>query len=452
MKQQLVSTDDLALWAVIRKSTEAMSFAKGAYGRFVDMVLGGGGPREDAPNDQGGGERTGIPRTKRPLPYGDPHAYLVLKAATEAFVMVHSAVTPGAAGLKINLEDLEDLGSGTDGSVSTEELEGLWTSYLTQVNGNGTPDLPYLALVRQKLMDAGLNDLLPLDESADLPMESVAIVKKKLTNPCLLELIWSYWHEEGMLVQTMDAVSRRFQHRAAPGTTDPLAKLEIDPLRPLNNLLWGYIQDEQHRLTVARRAYEYDHHYGLALYREAGREPRHAGSRDKFPKAYHTLLTTCSIFFKQADDTTVVPDGFPVLNALKEVHLLLSEGAHNQFGDLPSTARIEMLMQQWLLARPELREFLPNRIMPAYPEPWMDRVDVMKKIQGWTDVSVLHFRDLAALGEQILLGIRYGPWRDIRDPARAASWARFWRPEIQGYLHAYRAVTGVDLATEATGS
>ena len=50
-----------------------------------------------------------------------------------------------------------------------------------------------------------------------------------------------------------------------------------------------------------------------------------------------------------------------MLNALKEVHLILSQGAHNQFGDLPSTARIEMLMQQWLLARPEFREFLPTR-------------------------------------------------------------------------------------------
>ena len=50
------------------------------------------------------------------------------------------------------------------------------------------------------------------------------------------------------------------------------------------------------------------------------------------------------------DDTTIVADGFPVLNALKEVHLLLSEGAHNQFGDLPSTARQEMLVQQWILA------------------------------------------------------------------------------------------------------
>jgi len=77
-------------------------------------------------------------------------------------------------------------------------------------------------------------------------------------------------------------------------------------------------------------------------------------------------------------------------------------------------------------------------------------VDAMKKIQGWTDISVMHFRDLGRFGEQILLGIRFGNWSDVNDPARAANWARYWRPEIQGYIHAYRTVTGVDLAAEST--
>ena len=141
----------------------------------------------------------------------------------------------------------------------------------------------------------------------------------------------------------------------------------------------------------------------------------------------------------------MIADGFPVLNALKEVHLILSQGAHNQFGDLPSTARIEMLMQQWLLARPEFREFLPTRIMVAYPEPWMDRVDAMKKLQGWTDTSVLHFRNLGDVRRADPAVDPLRRWNDVNEPLQAANWARFWRPEIQGYIHAYRAVTGVDL-------
>jgi hypothetical protein len=113
-------------------------------------------------------------------------------------------------------------------------------------------------------------------------------------------------------------------------------------------------------------------------------------------------------------------------------------------------ARQEMLMQEWILARPEMREFLPTRVMVAYAEPWMDRVDAMKKIQGWTETSVYHFRDLGVFGEQLLLSIRFGAWSNAFNAEQGANWARFWRSESQGYLHAYRAVTGVDLTADPT--
>ena len=38
----------------------------------------------------------------------------------------------------------------------------------------------------------------------------------------MLELIYSYWLEEGMLVQTMNAVAMRFQNVRSPGEQDPL--------------------------------------------------------------------------------------------------------------------------------------------------------------------------------------------------------------------------------------
>ena len=76
-----------------------------------------------------------------------------------------------------------------------------------------------------------------------------------------------------------------------------------------------------------------------------------------------------------------------VLNALKEVHLILAQGAHNQFGDLPWTARAEMMTQQYLLARPEIREFLQSRHMVPYKEPWMPQVDTRKTLQSWSDVT-----------------------------------------------------------------
>jgi hypothetical protein len=253
-----------------------------------------------------------------------------------------------------------------------------------------------------------------------------------------------------MLAQTMNAVTRRFQNVRGAGERDPIAHLEIDPLRPMNNILWGFVQDEIHRLSVKRRAYEYEHQYGLTLYGKAVREMRPADSRSKFLEAFHNLMHLCSVFFKEDNDTTVIADGYPLLNALKEVHLLLAQGAHNQFGDLPWTARTEMMLQQWMLARPETRDFLQSRAMVPYKEPWMPQVDTMKTLQGWTDVTVTHFRDLAVYGEQILLSVRYGDWIAIADEDSAKNWARYWRPEIQGYLHAYRAATGIDLTNPDT--
>src|SRR5882724_6342810 len=149
---------------------------------------------------------------------------------------------------------------------------------------------------------------------------------------------------------------RRGSNSSSPN--DPLGELEFDPLRPLNNLIWGFIQDEHNRLTVPRRAHEYLHHYGVSLVGKAVPDLNPADSRSKFIEAFHNLLSAAARFFKEDSDTTVIADGFPLLNALKEVHLILAEGAHNQFGDLPWTARAEMLMQQWLLAQPQMREFL----------------------------------------------------------------------------------------------
>ena len=276
------------------------------------------------------------------------------------------------------------------------------------------------------------------------------MISAKINEPCLIELIWSYWMEEGMLVQTMNSVSRRFQNVRASGDRDPLANMEIDPLRPLNNLLWGYVQDELNRLSVRRRAYEYVHHYGLTLFGKAASDVNAADRRSKFLEAFHNLLYQASIFFKEDFQTTVIADGFQLLNSLKEVHLVLAQGAQNQFGDLPWTARVEMLLMQYLLARREIRDFLQSRAMVPYKEPWEAQVDTMKTLQGWTDTTVSHFRDLAVYGEQILLSIRYGDWININNEDSAKNWARYFRPEIQGYLHAYRAATGIDLTNGDT--
>jgi hypothetical protein len=457
---QTPAMPDLLLWFVIKRTTEALSFNN--YRDFMDSVLCG-----DRTRLNGFDVIDGVRRSlggRRYLPYTDTDAYRLLKVATEAFLTVNCGV-PLIHPASINSEapdllsgplaglDLDDLLKSVNGLGNSALVNQWWNDYLQAVNGNANLTLPYLMLIRKKLRDEPIIELVFNTQDRTWSSEEerlcYGILVDKLAMPCFIELIWSYWYEQGMLVQTINAISRRFQNVRGPGAQDPLAMVEIDPLRPLNNLLWGYIQDEQHRLSVVRRAHEYVHHYGLTLEGKAVPTLRPADSRSKFLEVFHHLLGLAWSFYKQDDDTTVKADGFPILNSLRDVHMLLAEGAHNQFGDLPATARIEMLMQQWLLARPEFREVLPTRIMVAYPEPWMDRVDAMKKLQGWHDTSILQFHNLAIYGEQILLSIRYGAWSETDlQPEQAAIWARFWRKQIQGYLYAYHTVTGVDLTAK----
>ncbi|MFD2784421.1 hypothetical protein [Hymenobacter rubripertinctus] len=439
-------TPDQALWTLIRHRT--INFAR--YRSFVDRVM-------CADLNEAGPVRQQL-RTQY-SPFSRVASWGLLKNATEFYLMQE-------AGLALDhdldydaLNGVEDIGGNRNRSPRLEQLRrraadsnrlgganigALRNAYLDELSNQEGKVLPYFGLIRDKLAD------LPLKKDHELGIGCYGILKSRLQSPPLMELIWSYWHEEGGLVQTMNMLSLRFQNvrRGGPGQ-DPLANINIDPLRPLGNLLWGYIEDERNRLTLNRRNLEYRYEYGYSLIGKAVQDIPVAEHRTNFQHGFHSLLRAAVEFYQQANFTTVIPDGFPMLNNLREVHLLLAEGAHNQYGDLPWTARAEMLSQQWLLARPEVREFLGGRVMVPYSEPWMDRVDNMKQLQGWNPTNISHFRDLGAFGEQLLLSIRYGSWNDPTIGAsNAANWAHYWREEIQRYIHAYKAVTGVDIASD----
>jgi hypothetical protein len=440
-RAEVPPTRDQALWVAIRKSTDAVSFEN--YDRFLEVVMCGR-PDEGArfPRRRARHKLRVIKR-RTGVPFPHVERYRVLKAATEVFLMIHTGVDLD----DFRGVDLEDESRRLNRTVDRGDLEDEMREYLDRVSsgeGEYLDVLPYLGLIRRQLGDVAIVGIGEDDDEATQVCSG--LLAEKLEHPCFLELIDSYWRDEAGLVQAMNAIGWRFQNRTPRGRgRDPLLGLDIDPLRPLNNLLWGLVQDQQHRLTTVRRAYEYDHHYGLALSTKPGPPVRGADSRSRFMEAFHNLLARAALFMTQDDDTTHIADGFPVLNALRETHLLLTEGAHNQYGDLPWTARHEMLMYEWILSRREMHDFLPTRKMVAYAEPWIAPLDAMNKLQGGPDVSVMHFRDLAVFGEQLLLSIRYGAWSTEHDQALAANWVRYWRPELQGYIHAYRAVAGVDL-------
>jgi hypothetical protein len=361
--------------------------------------------------------------------FSNLYAYDLLKVATEAYIAMECAGYP---------DDADDL-LGYKGTVLSREnsrrelIDTLNNTYLV-----GGKILPYI--------DTVIDSYIDIREASTDRVSLCRVSPIERFQPCCIELIWNYWHEEGMLVQAINAISLRFQNKRAGSGRDPLANLEIEPLRPISNLFWGYIQDEANRLTIVRRAYEYAHEYGLSLFGKAVPAINPADVRSKFLEAFHNLLHIASVYYKDQANRFVVPDAFPLLNAIKEVHLILAEGAHNQSFDLTRTARVEMLIQKWLLSRPELERFLGGRFMVPYPEKWMGIVDTMKTLQGWTDVSVRHFRDLGVYGEQLLLSIRYGNWSDVTSTLSAENWATIWKDPIQQYVHSYRAATGVDLS------
>ena len=414
-------TLDQALWVAIRNRTHAISF--GRYREFLNRVL-----RWE--------ENAGLPEPiERRLRDLGAHlrgvgAYQVLRIATEVFLLME-------CGVRIEREHHhhpEPDALGDEARLGAPMKPGQLAERLSQYLGH-PPQLPYIT----RVVEAAFPEYQRCNAAGH------RLLVDKINEPCLIELIWSYWHEEGMLMQTINAIGRRFQNMRRPGDRDPLANMAIDPLRPVNNLLWGFVQDEPNRLTVARRAAEYRAEYELPLCGRMMPATRGADTRSRFLEAFHNLLCKASAFFKEDFQTTVIADGFPLLNALREVHLILAQAAHNQFGDLPWTARAEMLLVQFMLARPEMRDFLQSRVMVPYREAWMPQVDAMKAMQGWSDVTVTHFRDLGVYGEQLLLSIRYGDWISVENEDSAKNWARFHKDVLYGYWHAYRAVTGVDL-------
>lgn len=453
LNQTLPKSPLAVLFKSIEDSTNRISFT--LYNNYVNRIF-----CHDGASD----EKFKSFYNKRYLPFNDTDSYRMLKVATEAFLMLNAGVNHDLSHNGDNEKEIiQHLAKkGIHFAASdNEQFSSLWRGYLK--DEKGVMVLPYLYLIRQKLGDLGITTTW-IDgqiedeqtrigrEQSQLALECFTIVRQRLICPLFLELIWSYWQEEGMLVQSINAVTMRFQNMKASGGRDPLAEMEISHLRPLNNILWGYIQDQQHLLSIQRRAYEYDHHYGITLQGKAVPALNSADSRTRFLEAFHGLLNLTSKYYVDTANKLVDPDAFPLLNALRDVHFVISEGMHNQYGDLPTAARMEMLMQQWIFARGEFREFLPGRSAIPFTEPWMDRVASMNKLQGWTDTSPMHFDYLAKYGEQILLSIRFGDWSS-QDRTRqdAAMWATYFRNQIQGYIHSYKTATGVDLSAVQVG-
>lgn len=265
-------------------------------------------------------------------------------------------------------------------------------------------------------------------------------------DPYGAELIYSYWLEEGGLLQAMEAVALRFQNRSSR-TRDTLAGLDISPLRPIGDSIWAYIDDQHRRLGLQRRAYEYAHQYGLRLVGKAVGRIRPADDRSPFLSSFHTLLNVTLQFYRDVDDQQIQQDARPVLNALRELQMILLQGSSNQFSTITIQARVECMIAQWLLTAPEIQKFLGAPTMISYPESWMEPVDALRRLLQWGDTSIIEFWRLAAYGELLISSVRWGNFGPAaNNPQDAEDWAMTFRNFTTQYVASYCSVTRVDLS------
>ena len=140
-------------------------------------------------------------RSSCPLRSGG--AYELLKTATEIFLLLEcGGCHPAHDVIRISILTRNGASSRVPGKQITDRLR----VYL----GSGTAAVhrpcPANRLSRATCSPTSL---------------FCAVLTARVECTCLIELIWSYWHEEGMLAQTLNAISRRFQNMRSPGDRDP---------------------------------------------------------------------------------------------------------------------------------------------------------------------------------------------------------------------------------------
>lgn len=274
------------------------------------------------------------------------------------------------------------------------------------------------------------------------------ILYQQLTNPLMIDIVYSYWLEMGMIYQSINAICRRFQNVDVP----PLRFLNVSVLRGSAALtLLGFVEDEPHRLRPARRSAFYGEQLGVTLKGNAVPPIALAEVRTRAMEAFNEVLRLAARYYDEKTDRLKQPDPFQLVNPIKDLQLALSEGANNQFGSLTFMARVELLLIQSLLAMPEIKQFLATRDMVSYPEPWIASVDAVNRLMGWNTASALQYYELATCGERLMIALRYltldanalptgtGPEAVVR------TFLEKFKSDIQTYVQALYAVTGQDL-------
>ena len=264
-----------------------------------------GGPDEDV-GDRRERKRIGhklrTVKRRTALPFPNVDRYRVLKAATEVFLMTHCGVDLD----DFSRVDLDEESRRLNRTVTPGDLEAQMRDYLDRVaagDGEFLDVLPYLGLIRRQLGDVAI---VGVDEDEGEATEICSgILAEKLQHPCFLELLRDYWLDEGRpraRDQRHHAGGSRTGRPARGGATRWPAWTSTRCARSTTcSGAWSRTSSTGSRRV--RRAYEYDHEYGLALASRPGPPVRGADSRSRFMEAFHNLLSLCRGVLQAATTT-----------------------------------------------------------------------------------------------------------------------------------------------------
>ena len=191
-------TLDQALWVAIRNRTRAISF--GPYRDFIDRVLCGRGSRRSPASrsfDRRLQDLGREPARRGRVPAAQDGDRGVPAASSAA--SVHRAGRYEHHRLFNRDDESERLGEFVTIDFVADEAARVPRHSRRSCptsRGSSKPSFP---------------------EYRAAACAAIACSAASINEPCLIELIWSYWHEEGMLVQSMNAINRRFQNVRAPG-------------------------------------------------------------------------------------------------------------------------------------------------------------------------------------------------------------------------------------------
>jgi hypothetical protein len=262
--------------------------------------------------------------------------------------------------------------------------------------------------------------------------------------------------EMAMLDQGMKLICRRFQNLKTPSVRNQLENFEVSHLRPLSNLLWGYINDDGNRVSLNRRVLEYKHQYGLEVSGTAIKKMDAIDIRSTFLEQFHQFLNKLHLYYQEESNRDIKPNAYPIKYITEDLQRILQSGAHNQFSDLTIATRTDFMTIQWILSRPEMKHFINSREEIGYKEEWMGTMEALRNMQGWGNDDLNSYYECAVRGERLLLAIRYSnsitthSMENLEEKVK--NWARDIKEDVMIYTHAYLSITGVDLSKSGSST